>query len=691
MEIKPEEKFMDIMQELIDDASIELIEVNYYNTGGCYVTAHAGADYVKVKSYEFYKPANKSNRLSGEMGYLESHNAIEVRRSKLYARDTYEIIKNAPVDTSAEKTYFEKRYISKYQNTTDPVENILEAFEYELSQPEVTYITFDNSDPKYPYMFVETGTPTGPNVYAGFRIYFDSKNYDETIRFIVRNSEFFAKKYSIEFVSHLCKEIEKTPIRLSRSESYRNTVVSQKKPVSDEPVFRTLEDMLIMGINGVQEFIEYQMDNDDVDLIQLEKMEDTGAEKAIITLRSGAKVEFALTVGDFAKAEEFTEKNNARIEAEGYWVLGQTQFGGGNRQLLKIRAFPLLENSDDDNSEFKVIKNAKRFLLNELQNSSVSRFVAFAPEKGTRKGWAGEIRSNDSRVSYDMDISEEAFLALGEIMEGQKEELEKKFHSSITVYHNEIRIEKEHRIDYRNLVKKGFLNDEMFDFLSMAYRAGCNIVIQGLSGSGKTTFLRALYEGANDGKVTALLDGENQLLFSDTVDNFISLRGSGKNVTQTALAISPPRVVMDFRQRNSHNADFMEKCVQKEIQIISSLSGSLERMQNWKANFAVPFEISVELSEWKVKSINQLTVSGQHVDHHILWKQENNEFIQVNTPTRSLRRKIEQNLDKEAKKPVEAKDSSILSPMNPLVTISQEEKQELMDAMKTIQKFIDKF
>ena len=688
MEIKPEEKFMDILQELIADDSVEIIEVNYYNTGGCYVTAHAGEDYTKLYSYEFYKPANKSNRLSGEMSYLESHNNVEVRRSKLHARDTYEIIKNAPSVDSTEKNYFEERYVSENMNSA-PVENILEVLEQELSQPQVMYVTFDSSDAKSPYMFVETGTPNGPDFYVGFRIYLDPKNYDETIRFLVRNSQFFAKKYSIEFISHLCKDIEKTPIRMYRTKDYQNTVISQKKPVSEEPVFQTFEDMFIMSTNGIQEFIERQMDNDDVELIYLEKMEETGAEKAVITLKSGAKVAFSITDGDLAKAEEYTDKNKFRIEAEGFWTLSQTQHGAGNRRMLKIRALPLLE-KDAGTRDVKVISNAKRFLLNALKNRYVFRFSVFAPTDGDI--WAAEILSNDLRTSYDLNLSREAFLSLIEIMESEKEELEKKYRASIFLHPNEIKIEKEYRIDYRHLIGNDTLTEEMFDFLSNAYQAGCNIAVKGKTGTGKTTFLRALYEGANDKKLTALLGNNNELLFPDSMSNFIALRGTGDSIASTALKISPARIVLDeLRLRHSQVADFIGKYAKSDIQVIASMHSSIEHIAECKPGFVIPFDIEVELVQGKVVAINQMIVSGHKVERNALWKFDGNGFTQVNAPTRSLRRKIEQGLDKLAKSIDEPNDSSVNPPANPLVTISKEEKEELMQAMKTIQKFMDKF
>lgn len=690
-ELKPEESFMDIMQELINDASLDYIEINYYNTGGCYVTANKGVD--RLKSYEFYKPANKSNRLSGEIGHLESHNdQITVVRSNSYARDTYKITKKSQPEsvTPVEKNYFEERYISRNQNNSDRFENILEILEHELSQPQVNNVTFQNDDPANPRMFVEAGEANGYGAYSGFHINLDPKNYDEAVRFIVRNSEFLAKKYSIGFVSHLSKEVEKMPISIFRKTGYMMAPISQKVPVSTSSVLSSLEGYAVMGVNGIAEFLEYQMDNDDTELIYLEKMEATRVEKAVITLKSGAKVEFFINDGDLALAEEYSTENKQSIEAEGFWTLSQTQKGSGNRRMLKIRR---LETYRIEKNGSKSVENPKQFIIDALKNPMIYK-ASFSPASDGFPGRAFVVNSSlpmrDEVYSSSVDETLGAEIAK-KIIEN-KQELEKKYNAVIKAYGNGyISFHKNVRMDYKFLMKNDTFTEDMFRFLESAYRAGCNIVVQGTTGSGKTTLVRALYEGANDGQITALLDETNELLFSESADNFISLRGSNANIADTALKINPARLVVDS-SAYPFGPEFMKECVKKNIQMVKSRHGSITMLNN-EPDFVVPFDIEVEVSRGKIKQISQVTISADNEARLTpLWIHGDDGFIKVADPSRNLRRKIEAGLTKAPKGSETVIDPAVeKNPSNPLVTISADEKEELMQAMETIKKFLARF
>lgn len=673
--------FMDVMQELINDESIAIIEVNYYHTGGCYLSLYDSSEQRTGSSYEFSKPANKSNRLSGEMGYLESNNPhIKIHRSNLHSRDTYEIIKTSAPFPATEKSYFESPYVSKHEGNINPIENVLEVFEYELSQPQVTSAVLEKKDKDFPTLTLTSGHPKEATLGKETVIKLDPKNYGEAIRFIVKNNENLFKKYSLNFVPHVGKTLEETPVVVYRNHEYSDTLISEKQPVSKDSV-----------IPDIIEFLKRQIDDNDVELFYIEKMEISGVETVKIELTSGASVKFLANDGDLAKVEDYADKNNTHIEAEGFWTLGQTQHGSGNRRMFKIRAFPMFENSKDGT---KTIRNVKRFVMRGLQQDSLFRASLYAPYSVGEKGTAVEFSSNDLRFSYEIDASQEVFAAVCEILEAKKETLEKKYNVNIRLYadNKSIQFQKKYRVDYRKLIGYETLTEEMFEFLSEAYRAGINIMVQGNTGSGKTTFIRALYEGANDTKVTALLDENSELLFPDTMDNFIALRGSNDNIASTALKISPARVVVDdLRLRYSKIADFMEKCVKANIQMISSMHGSIERIAECKDGFVIPFEIEVELIRGKVKAINQVIVSGQKVEKNVLWKFENDEFLKLNIASRTLRRKIAQNLEKAAKETSDVKEPTTLSTAKPLVTISEQEKEELMEAMKTIQKFMGRF
>lgn len=675
-EIRTDDSFMSVMQNLIEDKSIEAIEVNYYHTGGSFVSAYPYNHTEDKQSYEFTKPANKSNRLSGEMGYLETNNPhIQIRRSNLYARDTYEILK---ISTSVkEKIFYAAPYVSKYMADTAPNENILEVIEHELSQAEVLGVSLLNTDPKAPVVAVSTGLGYLEGSPAEISIPVTSINYDEAVRFLIKNHKAFAAKYAIDFVPYLKSRIEDTPIRINRTNEYVTSPISQKNPVSDKPAF---EDIL--------NFLEVQLENDDVDLFYIEKMDATGVETVKIELRSGAAVSFAANDGDLAKVEDYALANKVPLKGDGFWILGQTQHGGGSRKMFKIRRLPVFTSNGDGT---EMLSNVKRLFMEALKRPTVYR-LSLDSHDADRSGEVSVFTNsmNDYRESKDYSFDPETLQAFAADLEANKQEIEEEYNVSFRIGGiggtPSITFTRNCRVDYKDLMRHGSFTKEMFSFLSDAYRAGCNIMVQGNTGAGKTTFIRALYEGANDFETTALLDEVGELLFASTADNFLSLRGSSENIAKTAVRIAPARIVMDS---SSHllGANFMEKCAKSGIQMLATMHGSISRLAETE-DFEVPFELEVELLRGKVVAINQIIASKNKLTKTPLWVFQDGEFRKMENPSRTLRRKIEQNLEAANKKEAPADEDTSGSP---LVSITAEEKKELMEAMNTIRKFMDKF
>lgn len=682
-EISTDDSFMSVMQNLIEDKSIEAIEVNYYHTGGSFVSAYPYSPTEDKQSYEFTKPANKSNRLSGEMGYLETNNPhIQVRRSKLYSRDTYEIIKiSAPVK---DKIFYASPYVSKYMADTAPNDNILEVIEHELSQPEVLGLSLLNNDLKAPIIAVSTGLGFLEGSPTEINIPVTSTNYNEAVRFLVKNSKAFSAKYAVNFVPYLKSRIEDTPIGINRTQEYVTAPISQKTPISDKPAFADIFD-----------FLENQLANDDVDLFYIEKMEATGVETVKIELRSGATVSFAANDGDLTKVEDYALANETMLKGNGFWILGQTQHGGGSRKMFKIRRLPVFTSNGDGT---KMLSNPKRLFLESLKTPSIYR-LAIRSYDAEKTGKVSVLTNsmNDIREWKEYSFDADALQAFAVELKENYKEIEEEYNVSIQMSGviPSISFVRQCRVDYKDLMRHGSFTEEMFSFLADAYRAGCNIMVQGRTGDGKTTFIRALYEGANDFETTALLDENSELLFSVTADNFLSLRGSSENIAKTAIKIVPKRVVLDSSS-SLLGSDFMEKCAKAGIQMLATMHGSIENLVNMAPNedFEAPFDVEVELLRGKVMSISQVTASKGKVSKTPLWVYKDGEFRKMENPSRSLRRKIEQNLEavKKNDSPLTERASSKEGTSgSPLVSITAEEKKELMEAMNTIRKFMDKF
>ncbi|MBQ6516149.1 CpaF family protein [bacterium] len=93
-----------------------------------------------------------------------------------------------------------------------------------------------------------------------------------------------------------------------------------------------------------------------------------------------------------------------------------------------------------------------------------------------------------------------------------------------------------------NLVNTEFMNEDISKFLMNCVKAKKNIIINGLSNSGRTTLVNALIsEVSNDERVAVVEDFSEILL---THDNFITCKNK-KNVLETVIKMMPDRVIID--------------------------------------------------------------------------------------------------------------------------------------------------
>ncbi|MFZ5632138.1 MAG: CpaF family protein [Bacillota bacterium] len=101
----------------------------------------------------------------------------------------------------------------------------------------------------------------------------------------------------------------------------------------------------------------------------------------------------------------------------------------------------------------------------------------------------------------------------------------------------------------KELVDQGFLSEEMLLFFQYAVKAGCNIVIAGATGSGKTTFLRFLCSFIPENERIVTIEDTFELnLEGHVVPLQKSARVDVKDLMVNALRMYPRRIILgEFR------------------------------------------------------------------------------------------------------------------------------------------------
>ena len=112
----------------------------------------------------------------------------------------------------------------------------------------------------------------------------------------------------------------------------------------------------------------------------------------------------------------------------------------------------------------------------------------------------------------------------------------------------------EHPITMKGLIAFGALTEELFQFLSVLVKAGCNIFISGGTGSGKTTFLNALSDSVpGDERVITIED--NAELQIRHIPNLVRMEARNANVEgcreitirdliKSSLRMRPDRIIV---------------------------------------------------------------------------------------------------------------------------------------------------
>jgi pilus assembly protein CpaF len=98
------------------------------------------------------------------------------------------------------------------------------------------------------------------------------------------------------------------------------------------------------------------------------------------------------------------------------------------------------------------------------------------------------------------------------------------------------------------LLSQEFLNEEMLLFFNYAVKAGCNMVIAGVTGSGKTTLLRFLSVYIPEDERVITVEDTFELGLEGVVAMQESKKASIKDLIENALRMDPDRIILgEFR------------------------------------------------------------------------------------------------------------------------------------------------
>lgn len=671
-----EEKFVETMEELINDEELRYLEVIYYHSGGCSVevmkdTPGGALD----EKYYFEKPANKIARVSGELGYIAGQNPSVVFKVESYSNKQVFTITRQENTKPEEEVAVTPEWV-KSSEVNGGFAHSLEIIEHALRDPKVTSVTIDTQGP---ILLVRRDDANGNKPQFSFSIPLKESDLNDTLAFINLNADFLAKKYFAIIASNFAG------IRIKRLDG-----IAALARDTAECTFAIIEN------NGLG-FINKQFETGLVSSVRAYSGDRQTGPYLDVHLNEGAIVNFKVAKEVYSELLTVME-DDLSPELKVSVDSGKT----AKDSCINFSKRPSYGKNEQGKD---VVDNVLSFVRESLTNPNIYRIAVTKYDEGN----VNIEGTNGHRKNLDANMKQIEY-AISKL-QPEADEISKKHNVIFEVNLHEsgsrISFRRNIRVGVEPFIKNGTINELMVEFLQDAYRAGVNIVIGGNTGSGKTTFLRMLSESVNDAKITALIDTNSELLFAEGRDDFIALRGSYLTALKSAVKFQPARIIVDEVPHYGKELEAFEEAANSDIQLVGTMhSISVERASDYSraSNFSTkwPFEIGVNL-KWEkvgenkyvhyVSEIIQFTVSeGGSVTSRVLWKVEDNNFILVEEPSRNLRRKIEASKVKAKSGLIERIAEKISSDSNSaLVTFSKEELEEIKQSLDILQNMVSKF
>ncbi|MCL6478982.1 MAG: Flp pilus assembly complex ATPase component TadA [Peptococcaceae bacterium] len=226
------------------------------------------------------------------------------------------------------------------------------------------------------------------------------------------------------------------------------------------------------------------------------------------------------------------------------------------------------------------------------------------------------------------------------------------------------------------LLARGFLSEEMLVFFEYAVKAGCNMVIAGVTGSGKTTFVRFLSAYIPEGERVITVEDTFELGLEGVVAMQESKRASIKDLIENALRMDPDRIILgEFRgdeafqllqamdtghygsMTTGHSNNAKMNLFQRILRAAKPASGMTDEELARHIVSAVDITVYIKKykdGKWCISEVNELVDdSGKpHFREIYRYNRKNNRFECLNSLTGELLARLQDELGSEKLPPV---------------------------------------
>lgn len=707
----PNEQFVSFMEELLKNEAITKLDITYYVSGGCNLKAYVGAS--EKKYYVYDKPANKTGRFNGEMGWLlsdrqdvtsthtKSHDwvnyIIERIEDEATPDATAEVV-SAPAPDGKPREKYIPSWNAKSEESANDGRSALAIVLHELAQPQVEVLSLvlrpDLNKANINIIAFDNGNI---GLAAGFTHHSTLKSTQEAVEYILGNAKYFMGRFVCSLDATKDSEGTVNSLTIKRHSDMEGVSMANRENYLDNYLF--LNDH--RGYWNIEDFLKNQLTDKKVSSIEICKNTDLRPYRLNVKVGK-AIVPYYLSADDFTVFNEYLQDNLYEIMWDGFSVKYPEY---AKDDAIEIVIQIARQASADSEDGFLITNNVPLFVHEFLEDC---RDYELHLSVGKGMVEYASISTFDAvtnvKTTFDVKSPIEEVKEFITWIKGMSPKLGTSYLCDIECMDDDswgysVKIRKNIRFSWDWYIKDGKIDPTAVQFLTKAYNAGISISVLGGSKSGKTSFLSTLVENAKDTKLSVFTDSKAEIRIPDTVENVVVIAGSANHSLNAALKISPERIIFDTPETDER-ANFFKRATGKGIQLIMAANNTSHIVHEYSrvSEAGSPFEIEVLLSKsGTVETIRQLTYSKKDYSATVLWTRTEDGVFGPNPkndgPSRNLRRKIEAG----ASATMSLNDYKVLNNFasaveNPkFVTIPEREKNEILSALETLTKFVQQF
>jgi len=707
----PNSEFVSFVEELLKNEAITKLDVTYYVSGGCNLKAYVGAS--EKKYYVHDKPANKTGRFNGEMGWLlrdrqdvtsahkESHGwvnyIIERIEDDATPDATAEVVSvSAPAEKPREK--YIPSWSTKSEESAIDGRSALAIVLHELAQPQVEVLSLVLR-PDLDKANINIIAFDNDNIClaAGFTHHSALNSTQEAVDYILGNSKYFEERFVCLLDATKDSDGMVTSLTIKRHSDMEGMSMANRDNYLDNYLF--LNDS--RGYWNIEDFLKNQLTDKKVSSIEICKNTDIRPYRLNVKVGK-AVVPYYLSADDFTDFNEYLQDNLYEIMWDGFSVKYPEY---AKDDAIEVIIQISRQASADSEDGFLITNNVPLFVHEFLEDC---RDYELHLNVGKGMVEYASISTFDAvtnvKTTFDVKSPIEEIKEFITWLKGMSSEMGNSYQCEIDCVDDysvgySVKIRKNIRFSWDWYLKDGKIEPTAVQFLTKAYNAGISIAVLGGGKSGKTSFLSTLAENAKDAKLSVFTDSKAEVRIPDTVENVVVIAGSANHSLNAALKISPERIIFDTPETDERT-DFFKRATGKGIQLIMAANNTSHIVHEYSrvSEAGSPFEIEVLLGKsGTVETIRQLTYSKKDYSATVLWTRTEDGVLGPNPkndgPSRNLRRKIEAGTSAT----ISLNDYRVLNGFtaaveNPkFVTIPEWEKNEILRALETLTKFVQRF